>query len=272
MKESTDYELKFLMFLGRHLPPIPHVTGIINRVLKPVYLRKERKSVVADVFDFKMLLNPRECVDGGILFHPHLFDRTEIKFLQKNLHEGDIFLDVGANIGFYSLIVSRIVGDEGRVLAIEADPFIYHQLVTNIEMNEIKNITAINRGVSDKDEVLSLGICTIGNRGGNSFLREGNEKIEVVCSTLLDIILSADILQVKAIKIDIEGFEYRVLKKFFEQAPAEMHPEILLIEHIPAMNAVAGGDCIQLLTEQGYSVLKTNCINYIMVKNHPERL
>ena len=270
MNKSIDYELKLFMFIGRHLPAIPHVTGIDNRILKPIYLRKKRCPVIVNVLDFRMILDPSECVDGNLLFHPQLYDREEIKYLRGNLREGDVFLDIGANIGFYSLVVSKIVGQAGRVVSIEADPQIYGQLVKNITLNNMKNIKAVNLGVSDKDEILMLGVCTIGNRGGNSFLREGNKKVEVQCRSLTDIILSEGIERVKAIKIDIEGFEYRVLERFFYEAPDTLYPEIFIIEHFPMLNKDAGGNSLGLLVKNDYKIIDRNGSNYIMRRKTKE--
>ncbi len=270
MNDPIDPELKLFMFIGRHLPAIPHITGIDNRILKPIYLRKKRSPVIVDVLDFRMILDPSECVDCNLLFHPHLYDREEIKYLRGNLYEGDVFLDIGANIGFYSLVASRIVGQAGRVVSIEADPQIYGQLVKNITINKTENIKAVNLGVSDKDEILMLGVCTIGNRGGSSFLREGNEKIEVQCRSLTDIVLSAGIEKIKAIKIDIEGFEYRVLKRFFDKASETLYPEIVIIEHIPMLDKDAGGSSIQLLVDNDYKEIERSGGNYIMRRKTKE--
>lgn len=267
MYGTRDLELMFLMFIGRHLPPIPHITGISNRIMKPFYLRKTRVPVSVDVLDFKMILDPKECVDGNLLFHPHLYDRDEIAFLREKLHEGDVFLDIGANIGFYSLAVSDRVGENGKIVSIEADPTNYDKLVKNIGMNGKHNIKAVNMGVSDKSETLMLGICKIGNRGGNSFLREGDEKVAVACCPLLELVLAENLQKIKAIKIDIEGYEYRVLNKFFCEAPVTLHPEFIIIEHIPALDEAAGGDCIKLLLEHGYIILEKYGDNHIMAKN-----
>jgi len=264
--DELSTELKILLAFSRHLPPVPRITGINNRILKKFYLRKTRTSVVADVFDFRMELDPNECVDANILFHPHLHDREEINFLKRELQAGDTFLDIGSNIGFYSLVVSPLVGPSGCVLAIEADPAIYRILTGNIDMNSIRNIRPLNVGVSDKEEELSFGLCTVGNRGGNSFLRPGDKQIRIRCRPLLDILVSENVTSVKAIKIDIEGFEYKVLNQFFADAPVSLHPRVVIIENIERMNQEAGGDSIGLLKELGYRVVKKIYDNYVMVK------
>jgi len=259
-------ELRALMFLSRRLPPIPRATGIVNRCLKPWYLRRERKNVVADVLGSRMLLSPAECVDGGLLFYPHLYDRQEIAFLRRTLRRGDVFLDIGSNIGFYALVASRLVGPAGRVVAIEADPVNFQRLAINLELNAAENVVGLNYGVSDRAESLSLGLNTTGNRGGNSFLREGDHSITVNCLPLADLVRDAGVERIRGAKLDIEGFEFRVLRQFFQDVETCLYPEFLIVERNETMIADAGGDVAKLLSEHGYRVASRHRENCIMVR------
>jgi FkbM family methyltransferase len=264
--EIQDPELKMMMFVGRHLPDIPHATAVVNRLLKPIYLRKPREAAVADVLGLKMRLQPEQCVDGGLLFYPQLYDRYEIQFLREFLQPGDTFLDVGANIGFYSLQASQSVGASGRVLAIEADPFNYTKLSENIVMNNLDNVTALNVGVSDKHETLMLCNESAGNRGGNSFLLQTENGVEVPCEPLLDILNAQKIHSVAAMKMDIEGFEFRVLTPFFAHAPRSLHPRIVITEFSPDYVERAGGSTLELIQGNGYRLKHQAKENYIFEK------
>ncbi len=264
MTETHDTELKMMMFVGRHLPDLPHATAVINRVLKPIYLRKPREAAIADVLGLKMRLQPEQCVDGGLLFYPQLYDRAEIAYLRESLKPGDTFLDVGANIGFYSLQMSQVVGQNGRVISIEADPFNYAKFRENLAMNDLDNITALNVGVSDKHETLRLGVQSHGNRGGNSFLLEGDEGVEVPCKPLYDILLEQSITEVAAMKMDIEGFEYRVLKPFFTNAPRSLHPRLIVTEFSKDFVPLAGGSALELIQNSGYILKHQAKQNYIL--------
>lgn len=214
-KKKIDYELRFILLITRNLPPIRGIIRI-GRIFRDFYLRKEREGITINVLGFKMRLAPNESFsNSACLFFPQLYDFWEIKFLRKNLKKGDIFLDIGAHIGFYSLNASKLVGEEGKVLAIEADPHAYRQLTDNLQLNNIQNVAHFNYGVSDKIETLELGIDTK-QRGKSSFLTQEGEKIAVKCLTLNDIIKKAGLggKRIKGIKIDVEGFEYKVLKSF----------------------------------------------------------
>jgi FkbM family methyltransferase len=260
-----NFELKLILFIGRHLPRIPHITAVVNRLLKPWYLRKKREEVVVDVLGFKMKLNPAECVDGGLLFYPHLYESYEVEFLKKHLKPGDVFLDAGANIGFYSLIASQLVGNNGIVLAVEADPYNCRKLSSNLKFNDIKNVRVLNIGISDQEETLRLGLNTTGNRGSNSFLSLSTDYVEVLCSPLLHVIETHKINKISAAKFDIEGFEFRVLGKFFSDANYNLYPTYIIIEHNPEWILKAGGDAIELLKSKGYRISGKFQDNFMMV-------
>lgn len=83
--------------------------GCLANFLRSIYARKPRP-IMHKVrrLGFEFELNPNECVDGAILFYPQLYERREISFIRSVLPSGGTFLDVGSNIGFYSLVASRL--------------------------------------------------------------------------------------------------------------------------------------------------------------------
>ena len=118
------------------------------------------KSAVYDFFDRHiagrqyrarvrtLFAGPMElCIPDLISTTIYLTGRWEpliTRYIRANLKRGDTFVDVGANIGYYDLIASRIVAQTGRVFAIEASPSIYSRLVRNLALNNCTNITAIH--------------------------------------------------------------------------------------------------------------------------------
>lgn len=261
-----DRELACMLGVTRRLPDVPGATKLAN-ALRRLYLRKRRDVVDAEVIDWRMRLEPSECVDGGLLFYPQLYDRAEIAFLGTVLKPGDVFLDIGANVGFYSLVAGRFVGRAGRVLSIEADPYTYAKLRCNLELNDLTNVEALNVGVADARQTLRLGINSSGNRGGNSFLVEDRlVGVEVECVPLTDILRDHDVTTVRGAKLDIEGFEYRTLRRFFEDAVPHLHPEFLILEANADFAETAGGDAVQLALEHGYKTLFTSELNQVLVR------
>jgi FkbM family methyltransferase len=123
---------------------------------------------------------------------------------------GDTVIDVGAAFGFYTIMASKGVGQQGRVVAIEAQPDSFDMLNKNIKLNKLTNIIALNYAVySGKTKVkLYSTYSIIQERAGQSL----QSYIEVSADTLDNLLREAGIDEVNWIKIDVEGAELDVLK------------------------------------------------------------
>jgi FkbM family methyltransferase len=260
---GIDPELAMWMAMTRRLPRVRGAGRILD-LAKRIYTRKRRPPVVADVLGSRMILDPGEFVDRSLLFGPQFYDHFERQLVRERLHPGDVFVDVGAHIGLYSLVAAQALGPQGLVLAFEADPTNHARLVENLALNEVRNVRALHVGVADRAGTLSLGVNDWGNRGGNSFLLSRATSVEVHCDTLCSLIASQGVRVVAGMKLDVEGFEYKVLRRFFEEAPAEMHPRFMIVEHNPTLLHTAGGDALELLKRQGYVVDRAIELNYVL--------
>jgi FkbM family methyltransferase len=136
--------------------------------------------------------------------------------------EGDIVVDLGAHIGKYTIIASKRVGPNGKVVAIEADPDNFDLLNRNIRLNKLSNVVTLNYAVYSEKKRIKLYLPT--GEGGSSYSkyntimsdRAQHEDgfLEINADTLDSLLLSNMIRQEKVnwIKIDVEGAEYEVLK------------------------------------------------------------
>jgi FkbM family methyltransferase len=127
-----------------------------------------------------------------------------------NPKEGDVVVDVGAAFGFYTILSSKSVGLNGKVVAIEAQPDSFEMLNQNIKLNGLANVITLNYAVYSKKSRLKL-------YGSYSIMQERAEKnsqryIEVNANTLDHLLQLQGISEVNWIKIDVEGAEYEVLK------------------------------------------------------------
>lgn len=261
-----DTELRLILLVTHRLPRI-RGAGILADWLERFYVRKPRGKVMAKLEGYSVDLDPVEGVEKDLLFCPQLYDFREIAFVRANLTPGDVFIDVGAHVGFYSLVASRCVGPTGRVLAVEADGYNHRRLVSTVEDNGIENLTPILQGVSDCRQVLPFRVHLSGNRVSNTFLEDDDGDVEVVqveCSPLLEILEKEGVDSLKGCKIDVEGFDYRVLKKFFDEAPESLYPRFVIVEHIEKFFSRTGGNTIELLQEHGYVVRRKTKRNYLM--------
>lgn len=138
------------------------------------------------------------------------YETLEIELFKKLLKRGMNFVDVGANIGIYSVIGSKIVGEEGQVFSFEPEPAIFELLKKNIETNNCQNVEAINKAVGDKKAVLKL-YSFDWSMGTHSIIRTSNQFQEVE-SIKLDDYFKEKNKKIDVIKIDVEGFEPYVLE------------------------------------------------------------
>ncbi len=143
------------------------------------------------------------------------FEQEEFSFVKNILKEGDIFIDVGANIGLFSLIASKYVGKSGKIIAFEPAPVIYQRMLENCTVNQIENIDARNIGLSNEQGQLIFHVSENGHDAWNSFAPSADTKLQkqisVAVSTLDYELKDIDKAKVKLVKIDVEGWEKFVL-------------------------------------------------------------
>jgi FkbM family methyltransferase len=137
------------------------------------------------------------------------------RFLPK---DGDIVVDIGAHIGLYTIISSKRVGFNGKVIAVEAHPENFEILNRNIQLNQLTNVIALNYAVYSEEEKLKLYLPS-GESGFTKyntimpkFAKRDEKFIEVTAKPLDKLLQSNGISAVNWIKIDVEGAEFEVLK------------------------------------------------------------
>lgn len=165
------------------------------------------------------------------------FEAKEIGFIKSFLKLGDIFIDVGANTGLYTVLASELIGKSGKVYSFEPASKTYKRLLENIEFNNCDNVEVNQLGISDEKTVLSLNLSddnyfeawnSFGKPSrGDNFLNE-----EVKVTTLDEYfngILSENNLQITLVKIDVEGWEKKVVLGFKNLLLKDI-PIVLLVE------------------------------------------
>ena len=131
-------------------------------------------------------------------------DRHEIALLKKYIKKGDVVLDIGANIGFYTKILSDLVGETGKVYAFEPDKTNFSHLKKNA--GNLTNVEFINKAVSDKTGTITLYQSDLLNVDHKTYeTKDYTSKTEIESVAMDDIIPKH---RVDFIKIDIQGFEY----------------------------------------------------------------
>lgn len=168
------------------------------------------------VFGSKVSGNTRDII-GRYIFYFGIWEPNLTHWIRSRLRPGDTFIDVGANVGYYSLLASQLVGDSGRVVAIEALPAIFATLRRNLAENNLSNIRAVNRAVWDRHQTIAVYTNSDDLPGQTTVSPIWAEKYhlqqsgEVAASPLSDILQPAEIKAARLIKIDVEGAEWQVI-------------------------------------------------------------
>jgi FkbM family methyltransferase len=191
-----------------------------------------------------------------------LFLRAEphtTRAMKSNLKAGDTFWDIGANIGWYSLLASRIVGPDGRVFSFEPSPDAFNLLSANVR--GLLYLRAMQCGVGNADTVAAL--AAQGAAGGASFVEEVTKlnqsflpetpirKVEVNIRRV-DTLLK-ELEPPHLVKIDVEGFELEVLKGARELL-STTRPSLIIEIHPPQLKLSGGTEALlfELLSRHGY--------------------
>jgi FkbM family methyltransferase len=178
------------------------------KFLEKLLLRK-LKSNFAIVHGHKMELDP---VDSLSLSINGIYEEFETELIKKNVKSGDIVLDIGAHIGYYTLIFAKLVGENGKVYAFEPDPTNFNILRKNIENNNYKNVVLINKAAVNKTSKLKLYLND-SNQGDHRIYDsfDGRKFVEIEGIVLDEYFTNRD-RKINFIKMDIQGAEFGALQ------------------------------------------------------------
>lgn len=187
-------------------------------------------------------------IEYGLLLVP-TYNGTDIDFLLDDAPQDAAFVDLGCNIGLYSLPLA-VARPQGRVISVDANPKMISRIRWNAEATGLANLTAIHAAVSDsegrgdlvirKDDVAIVAITE-------------NATGEMPVRTLASLMAEAGVGAIHGMKIDIEGHEDRALVPFLDTCPPEYLPRRIVIEH-PEPQADYPG-CTAAFTRHGYRLI-----------------
>jgi FkbM family methyltransferase len=202
--------------------------------------------------------------ERGALFNPD-YNLEELDFLRARTPVGGVFVDVGANVGTYAMVLARHVGASGKLIAIEPHPVTHARLAFNRAAAGFTQVhlVAAAAGPSDGELMIETDGDNLGASHIVSGARAGNV-IKVASLRLQRILGEAGADHVDALKIDVEGFEDRVLTGFFREAPQSLWPRAVVIEHLSRNEWLE--DCIADMRARGYAETGKTRSNTMLVR------
>lgn len=190
--------------------------------------------------DLKIILYKDSLLSQFIFFS---FEEDEILFLRRFLKQGNCFFDIGANVGLFSLHAAPIVGGKGTIYSFEPTPETFDRFIKNIELNDFNNITPENVGLSTTSGEMMFNTASNGYDAWNSFAKLNElglaKQIEVKVVSLDEYILQNKINKIDLVKLDVEGWEYNVLKGAVQLLSGSNSPTFMV--EFTEENAFAAG-------------------------------
>ena len=201
------------------------------------------------------------------------YEQETVLLFERRIRSGMRVVDIGAHVGFFTLLAAKLVGPTGEVYAFEAEPENYKILQSNINRNKYQNVTAENQAVSDNNGTAHFYLSGLDN--GSHSLHKVRRRMTrgaiKVRETTLDAFFKAQGWPViDLIKIDVEGAENMVIKGMQQVLALQPAPD-LVIEFCPFLLEEAGnksGLLIRTLQSLDYSVFTiTDEANLTLLEN-----
>ena len=180
-----------------------------------------------------------------------IWEAFETKLVIENLHHGAVFVDVGANIGYYTIIASKCVSNNGKVFAFEPEQKNFSLLKHNIKRNTLINVQTFQSGLGNQNKEIDLFINPE-NRGDHRAFNHINDSDSNREKTSIKILIGDAILnnqQVDFIKIDTQGYELAILQGLRKAIAANQQHIKMIIEFWPFALKKNGHSADELLNE-----------------------
>jgi FkbM family methyltransferase len=245
--------------LVRRLPPSDVVLRLLTGLFNPHLSWRPFETTITTVDEVRMRIR----FPDKIQKHLYLFGVWEPAisgFVRSRLTPGDLFIDVGANVGYYSLLAAKRVGPRGAVVAIEASPSIAGALRANIALNGFGNIEVIQRAVADRRKTVQVFLGPDDNLGmttivGSDRVAARRSEARVEASSLPDLVGVDRLRSARLVKVDVEGAEADVFDGLRSVLPTFGLETEWIFEVTPGALMAQGrsaGEIMALFAANGY--------------------
>jgi|SaaInlStandDraft_2_1057019.scaffolds.fasta_scaffold01074_4 FkbM family methyltransferase len=261
----TIYKIGAKIFTG---------TGISqNRVIRKILhkMNSQLKSEFVNIEGNRLFLDVE---DALFLSVNGLHEKTETELIKKEIKKGDFVIDIGANIGYYTLLFAKLVGSSGHVLAFEPESKNFELLKKNVNENNYKNVTLIQKAISNENKIKNFYLTHSGTTAHRlSKPHDGNDSIKIE-TIYLDDFLKNFKKPVNFVKIDIHGAEGKAIKGML--STIKKTPSIkILQEWWP--DAIKDYDMepeehLNILTKLGFSLYEIDDVHQKIIESSIDEL
>ncbi|HYZ93731.1 MAG TPA: FkbM family methyltransferase [Actinomycetota bacterium] len=236
----------------------PLVVERVHRFLGP------RGEHDVEVDGFQMTVDVGEYIQRRLFYRCH--EPHESRLVQRLLRPGDVFVDVGAHVGFFTLIGAARVGDDGHVYAFEPVPANYSTLERNIRQNNVGNVTVNRAAVTDRSGNVKLGLDEerlVGKSTGDFTIGGAYGPLDAQGVSLDDYLAQVgESRPLRLVKMDVEGLEPQVLAGA-ERTLDAMTPDAILFEQNAALLRRRGHEADAVtsrLQDRGYALYRVTAL------------
>ncbi len=218
--------------------------------------RDKKIPVEVELEGFGMYVAPPDGAIGKYIIDNHSWEPHVTRTLRQRIKPGMVFVDIGANIGYFSMLAASIIGSSGKVLAFEPDPFNASLIYLNGQKNGFTNIEIYPFAVAETKKIVVYdnldGNGTISNPGNDSKTLTSRNVVHAI--KLDDILSQEDLIDI--IKIDIEGAEHLAL--LGATALIKRHKPLIIAEFSPGglenISGVSGEKFLQHIVDLNYTL------------------
>ena len=182
----------------------------MRRVLTPVVNVLKPQSVM--IQGHKLYIDKWDTTVSQELLLSGKWEEYETELFKKNIAAGDTVVDIGAHIGYYTLLAARLVGERGKVYAFEPDPRNFQLLKKNIEENGYNNVVLVNKAVAEISGKAQLFLNSENTGDHRIYQSNENRRSLVIATTTLDEYFKDKEQRIDLIKMDIQGSEARAFQ------------------------------------------------------------
>jgi FkbM family methyltransferase len=203
----------FRWYLNRF--PLRDGKAKLYQALHPILLPSERFMVTEIDPGFRLKCDLHDPEQLKVYFYGHYHERYEARLIRKMLSPGDNFWDIGANIGYFTLLAAAALHNTGQIIGFEPGQIAFRRLQENIGLNNFNNITAVNLAASDCAGEAKLYLASEIADTGATLYQGGMDRgqFEIIQTISLDSFLSQEHLPPPhLVKVDVEGAELAVLQ------------------------------------------------------------